>query len=157
MSSHLDSHTTTDVRPDMLSGVQTGNGNPHVEHFLCSGIFSWFFYFFFCQYFSYNVIPRSKMKLRCTKSIKIQLSFTKNNISTCWLGDLRHNWWAIPPLKPVKMAGRVYLKKRKSWRKFRHHMIDIKYAALPMCAHTEKTTFSGKDDCTLTNLTWCWT
>ena len=26
MTSHLDSHTTTDVKPDMLSGVQTKNG-----------------------------------------------------------------------------------------------------------------------------------
>ena len=29
MTSHIDSHTTTDVKPDMLSGVQTGNGIPH--------------------------------------------------------------------------------------------------------------------------------
>ena len=29
MTSHLDGHTTTDVKPDMLSGVQTGNGIPH--------------------------------------------------------------------------------------------------------------------------------
>ena len=29
MTSYLDSHTTTDVKPDMLSGVQTGNGIPH--------------------------------------------------------------------------------------------------------------------------------
>ena len=29
MTPHLDSHTTTDVKPDMLSGVQTGNGIPH--------------------------------------------------------------------------------------------------------------------------------
>ena len=29
MTSHLDSHTTTDVKPDVLSGVQTGNGIPH--------------------------------------------------------------------------------------------------------------------------------
>ena len=29
MTSHLDSHTTTDVKPDMLPGVQTGNGIPH--------------------------------------------------------------------------------------------------------------------------------
>ena len=29
MTSHLDSHTTTDVKPDMLSSVQTGNGIPH--------------------------------------------------------------------------------------------------------------------------------
>ena len=26
-----------------------------------------------------------------------------------------------------------------------------------MCAQTEKTTFSCKDDCTLTNYTWHWT
>ena len=29
MTSHLDSPTTTDVRPEMIPGVQTGNGNPH--------------------------------------------------------------------------------------------------------------------------------
>ena len=29
MTSRLDSHTTTDVKPDMLSGVQTGYGIPH--------------------------------------------------------------------------------------------------------------------------------
>ena len=29
MTSHLDSCTTTDIKPDMLSGVQTGNGIPH--------------------------------------------------------------------------------------------------------------------------------
>ena len=29
MTSHLDSRTTTDVKLDMLSGVQTRNGIPH--------------------------------------------------------------------------------------------------------------------------------
>ena len=29
MTSHLDSHTTTDVKPDMLLGVQSGKGIPH--------------------------------------------------------------------------------------------------------------------------------
>ena len=29
MTSHLDNQTTTDVKPDILSGVQTGNGIPH--------------------------------------------------------------------------------------------------------------------------------
>ena len=27
-----DSHTTTDVKPEMLSGIQTGNGIPHDKH-----------------------------------------------------------------------------------------------------------------------------
>ena len=35
MTSHLDSHTTTDVKPDMLSGVQTGNGIPHDRYNIC--------------------------------------------------------------------------------------------------------------------------
>ena len=35
MTSHLDSHTTTDVNPDMLSGVQTGNGIPHDRFDIC--------------------------------------------------------------------------------------------------------------------------
>ena len=29
MTSQLDSHTTNDVKPEMLSGVQTGIGTPH--------------------------------------------------------------------------------------------------------------------------------
>ena len=29
MTSHLDSHTTTDDKPDNLSDVKTGNGIPH--------------------------------------------------------------------------------------------------------------------------------
>ena len=32
MTSHLDSYTTTGVKPDMLSGVQTGNGIPHYRY-----------------------------------------------------------------------------------------------------------------------------
>ena len=32
MTSHLDSHTTTDVKLDMLSGVQTGKGILHVRY-----------------------------------------------------------------------------------------------------------------------------
>ena len=37
------------------------------------------------------------------------------------------------------------------------HMINITYAALYMRAQTEKTTFSCKDDCTLTKHTRRWT
>ena len=37
MTSHLDSDTTTDVKPDMLSGVQTGNVIPH-DSYNISGI-----------------------------------------------------------------------------------------------------------------------
>ena len=32
MISHLDSHTTNDVKLEMLSGVQTGNRITHVEY-----------------------------------------------------------------------------------------------------------------------------
>ena len=32
MTSHLNSHRTTDIIPEMLSGVQTGNGTPHEEY-----------------------------------------------------------------------------------------------------------------------------
>ena len=31
LTSHLDSHTTNDVKPEMLSSVQTGNRIPHDE------------------------------------------------------------------------------------------------------------------------------
>ena len=32
MTSHLDSQTTTDVNPEMIPGVQTGNGIPHDKY-----------------------------------------------------------------------------------------------------------------------------
>jgi len=32
MNSHLNCHRTTDIKPGMLSGVQTGNGTPHDEY-----------------------------------------------------------------------------------------------------------------------------
>ena len=32
MTSHLNSHRTTDIKPEMLSGVQTGNGTPHDKY-----------------------------------------------------------------------------------------------------------------------------
>ena len=32
MTSHLNSHVTTDIKPEMLSGVQTGNGTPHDKY-----------------------------------------------------------------------------------------------------------------------------
>ena len=37
------------------------------------------------------------------------------------------------------------------------HMINVTYVALHMHAETEKTTFSCKDDCTLTKHTRRWT
>ena len=35
MTSHFDSRRTTDVKPDMLSGVQPGNGIPHERYNIC--------------------------------------------------------------------------------------------------------------------------
>ena len=32
MTSHLNSHRTTEIKPEMLSGVQTGNGTPHDKY-----------------------------------------------------------------------------------------------------------------------------
>ena len=32
MTSRLNSHRTTDIRPEMLSGVQTRNGTPHDKY-----------------------------------------------------------------------------------------------------------------------------
>ena len=32
MTSHLHSHMTTDIKPEMLSGVQTGYGTPHDKY-----------------------------------------------------------------------------------------------------------------------------
>ena len=41
--------------------------------------------------------------------------------------------------------------------KMEFQMKNIIYKALPMCAQTEKTAFSCKDDCTLTKHTQRWT
>ena len=35
MTSHLNSHRTTDIEPEMLSAVQTGNGTPHDKYNIC--------------------------------------------------------------------------------------------------------------------------
>ena len=32
MTSHLNSHGTTDIKPEMLSGLQTGNRTPHDKY-----------------------------------------------------------------------------------------------------------------------------
>ena len=32
MTFHLDSHGTTDIKQEMLTGVRTGNGTPHDEY-----------------------------------------------------------------------------------------------------------------------------
>ena len=32
MTSHLNSHGTTDIKPETLSGVRTGNGTPHDKY-----------------------------------------------------------------------------------------------------------------------------
>ena len=32
MTSYVNSHRTTDINPEMLSGVQTGNGTPHDKY-----------------------------------------------------------------------------------------------------------------------------
>ena len=32
MTSHIVSHTTTDIKPEMIPGVQTGNGIPHDKY-----------------------------------------------------------------------------------------------------------------------------
>ena len=37
MTSHRDSHTITDVKPEIIPGVQTGNGIPH-DKYNISGI-----------------------------------------------------------------------------------------------------------------------
>ena len=35
MTFHLNSHGTTDIKPEMFSGVQTGNGTPHDKYNIC--------------------------------------------------------------------------------------------------------------------------
>ena len=35
ITSPLNSHRTTDIKPEMLSGLQTGNGTPHDKYNIC--------------------------------------------------------------------------------------------------------------------------
>ena len=44
MTSHHDSHTITDVKPEIIPGVQTRNGIPHDIHNICgmSVCVAWF-------------------------------------------------------------------------------------------------------------------
>ena len=35
ITSHRDNHTITDVKPEMIPGVQTGNGIPHDKYSIC--------------------------------------------------------------------------------------------------------------------------
>ena len=39
MTSHCDSHTTTDIKPEIIPGVQTGNGIPHARTNIKDNIF----------------------------------------------------------------------------------------------------------------------
>ena len=57
--------------------------------------------------------------------------------------------------RPQLMLNRKSYQVSKPEMEF--HMINIIYAALPMRAQTEKTTFSCKDDYTLKKHTWGWT
>ena len=41
MTSHLNSHRTTEIKPEMLSGVQTGNGTPHDKYKIRSIAHAW--------------------------------------------------------------------------------------------------------------------
>ena len=41
MTSHLDSHGTTDIKPEMLSGVRTGNSNPHDKYNVHGIVHAW--------------------------------------------------------------------------------------------------------------------
>ena len=34
MTSHINSHRTTDIKPEMLSGAQAGNGTPHDKFYV---------------------------------------------------------------------------------------------------------------------------
>ena len=34
MTSHRDSHTTTDIKPEMIPGVETGNGISHDTYYV---------------------------------------------------------------------------------------------------------------------------
>ena len=73
-----------------------------------------------------------------------------------------------PPLQKLKSIAWIFswdmgqlILNRKCYQvskpKMEFNMKNIIYLALRMCMHPEKTTFSCKDDFTLTKHTWRWT
>ena len=69
---------------------------------------------------------------------------------------LKFFWWLLTmTATPQLMLNRKWYQSFKPEMEF--HMINIMYVALPMCAQTEKTTFSCKDECILTKHTQRWT
>ena len=69
---------------------------------------------------------------------------------------LKFFWWLLTvTATPQLMLNRKWYQGSKPEMEF--HMMNIIYAALSISAQTEKTTFSCKDDCTLTKYTGRWT
>ena len=69
--------------------------------------------------------------------------------------DLKMKTTSTVTATPLLMFNRKWYQASKPEMEF--HMINITYVALHMHAQTEKTTFSCKDDCTLTKRTRRWT
>ena len=74
MTSHLNSHRTTDIKPEMLSGVQTGNGTPHDKYSICG----------------YAALPMREQTERTTFSCKDDLCKT---LHLYWSGVKRLIHW----------------------------------------------------------------
>ena len=69
---------------------------------------------------------------------------------------LKFFWWLLTvTATPQLMLNRKLFQDSKPEMEF--HMINIIYAEFSIRAQTEKTTFSCKDDCTLTKHTGRWT
>ena len=70
--------------------------------------------------------------------------------------NLKFFWWLLTvTATPQLMLNRKWYQGSKPEMEF--HMMNIIYAALSISAQAKKTTFSCKDDCTLTKHKWCWT
>ena len=76
MSSHLDSHTPTDVKRDILSGVQTGNRIPHDR---------------------YNIRGRGIAHAHCAHKQKIQHFHAKTTRVILYIYNTRR--WTYSPLQ----------------------------------------------------------
>ena len=96
MTSHLDRHGTTDIKPEMLSGVQTGNGIWHVEYNIPGRKKTFKSKDDYCKalyiYIYMNSSPQNKIDPPPKKEIKFikKNAHAKIAYSACTIPPLRH-------------------------------------------------------------------
>ena len=135
MTSHLNSHRTTDIKPETLSGVKTRNGTPHDK---------------------YNIRGIAHARTNRKDDIFMQRRLVQNFVfllewgqGTCSL--VKHTWrWAysgyfFPACCLLRFAAFFWVR----WNYFRLFSIfDTPYSTWSLCAKKSRLIFSS-EVCTL--------